>query len=95
MRCDPVDELLLLRSEHGSSLTVEAHESPHGAASAKHRAKLIGQTKRFEDVAIASAAFQPAIRCRGQRAHPGSVVRELGPLVHVIRQKLVVDEVRA
>ena len=94
MRCDPVDETLFLWRENCSSFAVEAHESPHGTTSPKHRAELVGEPQRFEDVSIARAACEFSVGRRNQRSHSGSIAGQLRPLVHVIAQELVLHEVR-
>jgi len=95
MWCDPVDEALFLGREDGSSFAVEAHESPHRTTCPEHGSQLVGEPQWFEDVSIPRTACELSIGRRNQSSHPGSIAGQLRPLIHVISQELVLDEVRA
>ena len=62
--------------------------------------KLVLETERPEDVAVASAPREITLGCFEQRPHSLAVMRQLSPLVEVVREELVLghagdDEVEA
>jgi hypothetical protein len=73
---------------------MEAEIAPAVAVGAEHGAQLVAEAERPEDVAIPRALLRPAAGRLVQRADTAAIARELAPLVHVVFEKLVRDEVR-
>src|SRR3979411_3209020 len=92
---DSADERFLLSREDGSSPPVEAHECPNATPRPEHRAQLVLEPQRLKDVAVAMATPKVAIGRPSQRSHSGPFTGQLRPLVHVVAQELVLDEVGA
>jgi hypothetical protein len=72
---------------------VQADVAPAGAADPEHRSQLVAETERAEDVAVAGACLHVASGRLEERAHARSLPRERRPLVHVVAEELVPDEV--
>ena len=89
----PVDVVDLPPGERSTRLAVEADVAPAGAADAQHRPQLVAEAEWLEDVAVAGARLQLTVSRLGEGAHAQTLPRERRPLVHVLIEELVLDEV--
>ena len=94
VRSQAADVALLFAREHGARLPVQTDIAPADAAHAQHRAQLVGETQRGEDVAMAGAGLHLAARRLGEGSHTEGIAGQRGPFVDVVLAELVLDEVR-
>src|SRR5215211_7612273 len=93
MRCQPMYVVDLLPREGSGRLAVQADVAPAGAADPEDRSQLVPETERPKDVAVTAACLHVASRRLGERANSQALPRQIRPLVHVLVEELVLDEV--
>ena len=86
---------LVPRERRLGDFAMQADVTPAGVPHPQHRAQLVLQPQRREDVPVPlTPRGVPAGRLH-QRAHACRVAGQLGPLVDVLAQELVLDEIGA
>src|ERR1019366_7280422 len=91
---DPLDEEDLLSGKRSTDLAMNAHVAPAHAAAPKHCPQLVAETKRPEDVPVAWTRVWIAGGRFDERPHADAVPSERRPLVHVVVDELVGNEIR-
>jgi hypothetical protein len=95
MRSQPPHEARLLSRERSAHPPVQADETTTGAAHPEDGAQLVAETERPEDVAVARARVDVTPRRFDVGAHVAYwISRQRRPLVDVVVEELVVDELR-
>src|ERR1019366_2836923 len=91
---DPLDEEDLLSGKRSTGRAMNTQVAPAHAAAPKHRPQLVAETERPEDVPVAWTRVWIAGGRFDERPHADAVPSERRPLVDVIVDELVVNEVR-
>ena len=86
---------LVPRERRLGGLAMQADVTPAGVPDPQHRAQLVLQAERREDVPVPVAPGRVAAGRLDQRAHARRIAGQIGPLVDVLVQELVLDEIRA
>ena len=86
---------LVPRERRLGLLAMQADVTPAGVPHPQHRAQLVLQPQRREDVPVTVTLRRVTAGRLHQRAHACRVAGQFGPLVDVLVQELVLDEIGA
>jgi hypothetical protein len=96
VRGEVLDKPHLVRRERRlGDLAMQADVAPAGVAHPQHRAQLVLQAQRREDVPVTATPRRVTAGRLHQCAHACWVAGQVGPLVDVLVQELVLDEIGA